>query len=583
MHLRCCAHIINLVVRDGLEEQNAFICKFQNAVNYLRSLSGRQESFEKDVEFENFDCKQKPCLDVEIRWNFTFLMLETAVMFEKVFDRLELTDRDYASYFCNETEDGEEGTRMIPKTKKKKKNIVGVPNEDDWSNARFFLEYLRIFYDVTKKISGSKYVTSNMFVKDLVTMHAAISKMCRHTDENKRKIALSMNDKYDKYWDNLDNINVLLCVALVLDPRNKLKYLEFCLDQIYPKSQTSTGTSNQDDCSMKIDLDDGFSKYLETQYGEGDDFTEVDIYLQDKAEKRGDNSFDVLGWWNKNMAKFLILSQVAKHVLAMPISTVASESAFSTGGRVIDKYRSSFMPKSAKALICAQDWLRSTPADLQDMPINGLPLEEMVENSKKLELEAVSTTCYTQNRSLIRLHYDNTPYELMHKKKPDLSFLHVFGSLCYPTNDNEDFGKLKPKADIVLVAAAPRHVDPTGSSMSTLIDQDALSTSNPSKQEQEQSLIISQGLEESLELHTFMTIHCMKLFMKTQLFKDRNMIGDPSRSVSIRKQLKTDAMWCYFDDFLTLVELKTFKEAMLESSLIKAMQEIIHEFERLQV
>lgn len=84
----------------------------------------------------------------------------------------------------------------------------------------FFLEYLRIFYDVTKKISGCKYVTSNMFVKDLVTMHAAISKMCRHADENKRKIALSMKAKYDKYWDNLDNMNVLLYVALVLDPRN---------------------------------------------------------------------------------------------------------------------------------------------------------------------------------------------------------------------------------------------------------------------------------------------------------------------------------------------------------------------------
>ncbi|GJR62873.1 zinc finger BED domain-containing protein RICESLEEPER 2-like protein [Tanacetum coccineum] len=149
-------------------------------------------------------------------------------------------------------------------------------------------------------------------------------------------------------------------------------------------------TQYEDDCSMKIDLDDEFSKFMETQYGEGDDYTEVDIYLKDGAEKRGDSSFDVLGWWNQNMAKFPVLSQVAKHVLAMPISTVASESAFSTGGRVIDKYRSSLTPKTAEALICAQDWLRSTPADLQDMPINGLPLEEMVENLEKLELDMFS-------------------------------------------------------------------------------------------------------------------------------------------------------------------------------------------------
>ncbi|GJW61796.1 retrovirus-related pol polyprotein from transposon TNT 1-94 [Tanacetum coccineum] len=62
-----------------------------------------------------------------------------------------------------------------------------------------------------------------------------------------------------------------------------------------------------------------------------------------------------------------------------------------------------------------------------------------------------------------------------------------------------------------------------------------------------------------------------------------NVIGDPSRPVSTRKQLQTDAMWCYFDAFITSVELKNFKETMLESSWIEAMQEEIHEFERLEV
>ncbi|GKE47124.1 retrovirus-related pol polyprotein from transposon TNT 1-94, partial [Tanacetum coccineum] len=62
--------------------------------------------------------------------------------------------------------------------------------------------------------------------------------------------------------------------------------------------------------------------------------------------------------------------------------------------------------------------------------------------------EAINTACYTQNRSLIRLRYNKTPYELMHDKKLDLSFLHVFGSLCYPTNDSEDLCKLNAKADI---------------------------------------------------------------------------------------------------------------------------------------
>nr|GEV50761.1 retrovirus-related Pol polyprotein from transposon TNT 1-94 [Tanacetum cinerariifolium] len=62
--------------------------------------------------------------------------------------------------------------------------------------------------------------------------------------------------------------------------------------------------------------------------------------------------------------------------------------------------------------------------------------------------KAVATACYTQNRSLIYTHHKITPYELVHDKKPDLTFLYVFGALCYPTNDNEDLGKLQPTADI---------------------------------------------------------------------------------------------------------------------------------------
>jgi len=48
-------------------------------------------------------------------------------------------------------------------------------------------------------------------------------------------------------------------------------------------------------------------------------------------------------------------------VLAIPISTVASECAFSTGGRVVNPYRSCLTPKIVEVLVCTQDWLRGTP------------------------------------------------------------------------------------------------------------------------------------------------------------------------------------------------------------------------------
>nr|GFA38328.1 integrase, catalytic region, zinc finger, CCHC-type, peptidase aspartic, catalytic [Tanacetum cinerariifolium] len=56
--------------------------------------------------------------------------------------------------------------------------------------------------------------------------------------------------------------------------------------------------------------------------------------------------------------------------------------------------------------------------------------------------EAIATACFTQNRSIIHRRFNKTPYELINGRKPDISFLHVFGAVCYPKNDREDIRKL---------------------------------------------------------------------------------------------------------------------------------------------
>ncbi|GKC20440.1 retrovirus-related pol polyprotein from transposon TNT 1-94 [Tanacetum coccineum] len=155
----------------------------------------------------------------------------------------------------------------------------------------------------------------------------------------------------------------------------------------------------------------------------------------------------------------------------------------------------------------------------------------------------------------------------------------------------------------VQVALTPRAVDIADTPVLTSIDQDAPSSSIPSTQEQEQSPILSQGVEESPKtphfhddpLHEDSTSQGsssnerpshtpFELFSKwTKDHPIANMTRDPSRSVSTRKKLQTNAMWCYFDSFITLVKSKNYKEAMLEPTWIDAMQEEIHEFKRLQV
>ena len=84
--------------------------------------------------------------------------------------------------------------------------------------------------------------------------------------------------------------------------------------------------------------------------------SEIDTYLEELVWPRS-SDFDILSWWKANSSKYPILQTIARDILAIPISTVASEFAFSTSGRFICPHRSRLHPKTLEAMMCAQDWL----------------------------------------------------------------------------------------------------------------------------------------------------------------------------------------------------------------------------------
>jgi hypothetical protein len=106
----------------------------------------------------------------------------------------------------------------------------------------------------------------------------------------------------------------------------------------------------------------------------------VERYLVDGCENLNDDKIDILGWWKNNALKYKILSKVAQHVLAIPISTVASELAFSTGGRILDQFQSSLSPAIVQALICCQNWLHHGP-----IPANIITLINDFDTYENLE------------------------------------------------------------------------------------------------------------------------------------------------------------------------------------------------------
>lgn len=145
------------------------------------------------------------------------LLLEDAEKFQKAFDRLEDEDTDYLVYFGAVDDD---------------KN-VGPPNNQDWDNARVFVKFLKIFYNVTLAFSGSLYVTSNGAFHQLALVQSEVKKWSCDLDSLLGLMATDMKRKYDKYWGKVENINPLLFIANILDPRYKLAYIDWSFADIY--------------------------------------------------------------------------------------------------------------------------------------------------------------------------------------------------------------------------------------------------------------------------------------------------------------------------------------------------------------
>ncbi|GKC28368.1 retrovirus-related pol polyprotein from transposon TNT 1-94 [Tanacetum coccineum] len=283
--------------------------------------------------------------------------------------------------------------------------------------------------------------------------------------------------------------------------------------------------------------------------------------------------------------------------------------------------------------------------------------------------EAVATAYYTQNRSLIHTRHDKTPYELVHNKKPALTFFWVFGALCYSTNDSENLGKLQLRADIgIFIGYAPSrkgyriynkrtqkimetihvqfdelteqmapvqsspgpapsllipgpissglvpnpapaipYVPPTNKELEMLFQPMFDEYFNPPGIRQDpipnvvQDPIIPTANPEPFvnvftpdptsEASSSMEIMMPEPNQSTQPHEHirkwtdshplDNIIGNPSRPVSTQKQLATDALWCFYNSVLSKVEPKNFKSAATEDCWFQAMQEEIHEFDRL--
>ncbi|CAN1127216.1 Putative AC transposase [Linum perenne] len=99
--------------------------------------------------------------------------------------------------------------------------------------------------------------------------------------------------------------------------------------------------------------------------------TELDHYLAEDVIPRTDD-FDILMWWKLNGAKYPTLKDIARDLLAIPITSVASESAFSSGGRLLDPHRSRLHHTTVEAMMCTRSWIKDDKKKDKDTKLEEL-------------------------------------------------------------------------------------------------------------------------------------------------------------------------------------------------------------------
>ncbi|XP_026428312.1 zinc finger BED domain-containing protein RICESLEEPER 2-like [Papaver somniferum] len=302
-----------LIVKEGLTKIDPAVLKIRASVKSLKKSQVRKQKFLDIVETLGMSGLKKGIRqDVKTRWNSTYLMLDSCILYKPVFSHLKLVDSDYED----------------------------CPTNEEWEQIEVVTKFLK------------------------------------------------MQAKFDSYWKELSPI---LAMAVVLDPRSKMNFVKFTYSKLYPDERElecqvnkvrsnikalfneyytlSSSRASNSCAAQNLSVQNGgnfaaqegsdfLQEYVATQERGGNvltDLSELDEYLGETY--RGClNSLDILNYWKNHEQQYPVLSRMAGDILSIHISTVASESAFSIGGRVIDRFRSSLLPENAEALITTRDW-----------------------------------------------------------------------------------------------------------------------------------------------------------------------------------------------------------------------------------
>lgn len=359
----CLARSLSSIVQDALASVEGIVKKVRDSVKYVKTSESREEKFIELKQQLQVPSSKNLAIDDQTQWNTTYEMLLAASELKEVFSCLDTSDPDYKD----------------------------APSVEDWKQIETLCTYLKPLFDTANLLTTAATPTTNTFFHEAWKIQLELARAAASEDPFVSSLTKFMQEKFDKYWKSCCFI---LAIAVVMDPRFKMKLVEFSFSKIYGEEAASY---------VKV-VDDGihelFLEYvalplpLTPAYAEeangasikpedpqgmgissnGLGLTDFDVYIMETTSQLAKSEldqyleesllprvheFDVIGWWKLNRIKYPTLSKMARDILSIPVCTVPATSVFDTVRKEMDSYRCSLRPETVEALICAKDWLQS--------------------------------------------------------------------------------------------------------------------------------------------------------------------------------------------------------------------------------
>ena len=203
-HVRCACHVLNLVARNGTTVISKALQKIKALVLTVKCSPLQWEELTKHATECGLDTLKGIQLDVSTRWNSTYLMLMDALHYKAAFIRLKTTNSQKYNNIC--------------------------PSDSEWDMAIKVFQCLQNFYDLTELLSGTLYPTAILFYRGFYEIKELPDEWCVDEDLTIRTMAISMSDKFERYWSCS---SLSLALACFLNPRYKKKLAEFYMKKFY--------------------------------------------------------------------------------------------------------------------------------------------------------------------------------------------------------------------------------------------------------------------------------------------------------------------------------------------------------------